>query len=101
MRRCFTICTNPYRFSTTTQLVTDPITHGSTHTDGRMVHACIGQHGTHSKLRHARRIHSRELRYLESWISDVSCRTSQRHQPAIRNVREWRRRYGEENPIAR
>ena len=46
------------------------------------------------EVRHARRLHARQLRHLVAWLPDVHRRAAQRHQPAVRDVRQRRRRHG-------
>jgi hypothetical protein len=46
------------------------------------------------QVRHARRVHARQLRHLVARLPDVHRRAAQRHQPALRNVRQRRRRHG-------
>ena len=46
------------------------------------------------QVRHARRLHARQLRHLVARLPDVHRRAAQRHQPALRDVRQRRRRHG-------
>ncbi len=46
------------------------------------------------EVRHAGRVHARQLRHVVARLSDVHRRAAQRHQPAVRNVRQRRRRHG-------
>jgi hypothetical protein len=48
--------------------------------------------------RHARSLHPRRLRHLEPRIPDVPRRHAQRHQPSLRNLRQWRSRHREAHP---
>ena len=45
------------------------------------------------QVRHARRLHARHVRHLDARLSDVHRRHAQRHQPALRDVRQRRRRH--------
>ena len=67
----------------------------------RMGRTGLEQRGPDAELRHAGRLHPRRLRHLEPRLPHVSCRHAQRHQPAIRNVRQRRRRYRKTHPHAR
>ena len=55
----------------------------------------IGWHNVvgHDQVRHARRLHARQLRHLVAGLPDVRRRAAQRHQPALRNLRQRRRRH--------
>ncbi len=44
------------------------------------------------QVRHARRVHPRRFRYLESGLSDVHGGDAQRHQPPVRDLRQRRAR---------
>ena len=46
-----------------------------------------------TKIGHARRLHARHVRHLDARLSDVHRRDAQRHQPAVRDVRQRRRRH--------
>ncbi len=45
------------------------------------------------QVRHARRLHARHVRHLVARLPDVHRRHAQRHQPAVRDVRQRRRRH--------
>ena len=94
MRRCCTTCMSPFRFFTTTRSATDRITHGSirfSRTNGRSL---AGTTLPDAELRHARRVHAWRLRHVEPRLPDVPGRDPQRHQPAVRDLWQRRRRHG-------
>ena len=45
------------------------------------------------QVRHAGRLHARQLRHLVARLPDVHRRAAQRHQPAVRDLRQRRRRH--------
>ena len=53
------------------------------------------------QVRHARRLHARQLRHLVARLPDVHRRAAQRHQPPLRNVRQRRRRHRRARAAAR
>ena len=54
----------------------------------------LEQRAGDDQVRHARRFHARRIRHLVAGLSDVHCCTAQRHQPALRDIRQRRRRHG-------
>ena len=52
------------------------------------------------QFRHARRLHPWHVRHLVAQLPDVHRRHAQRHQPALRNLRQRRRRYRRAHPLA-
>jgi hypothetical protein len=57
-------------------------------TDERVGSAGVAQRRGHDGVWHARRFHARRSGYLVARVHDVSGRDAQRHQPALRNVRQ-------------
>ena len=54
-----------------------------------------------TQVRHARRVHARQLRHVVARLPDVHRRDAQRHQPPVRDVRQRRRRHASSARSAR
>ena len=53
------------------------------------------------QVRHAGRVHARHVRHVVARLPDVHRRDAQRHQPAVRDVRQRRRRHASSGRCAR
>ncbi len=58
----------------------------------RVANARLEQRAGDDALRHARRVRPRRLRHLVARLPHVHRRHAQRHQPPVRDVRQWRHR---------
>ena len=69
--------------------------------DRRMADDRLEQRVRDDQVGHAGRLHARHLRHLVAGLSDVHRGDAQRHQPALRNVRQRRRRHASSARFAR